>query len=182
MLLGRRHQDHPRSRGVYLLRDLNNPRRRGIIPARAGFTQGEAWESISQRDHPRSRGVYARLLRTARFMMGSSPLARGLPIPQFSIEQNNRIIPARAGFTAYGDRKTQWGKDHPRSRGVYTRKIFPVASIAGSSPLARGLLSRRLSVCPAWRIIPARAGFTSSRATRTLRLKDHPRSRGVYHY
>ena len=70
--------DHPRSRGVYqsgavlsdhlsgsspLARGLpvdvdGDQRRRGIIPARAGFTLN-AWNMIFlQPDHPRSRGVY----------------------------------------------------------------------------------------------------------------------------
>ena len=32
-----------------------------------------------------------------------------------------RIIPARAGFTGNGFVVCQFVKDHPRSRGVYTR-------------------------------------------------------------
>ena len=71
-------RDHPRSRGVYLLPCCtssalpgSSPLARGlpldvrgaahaagIIPARAGFTQGrQAWRPASP-DHPRSRGVY----------------------------------------------------------------------------------------------------------------------------
>ena len=96
---GARGEDHPRSRGVYasalaaifptcgsspLARGLHRPHAHGplrgrIIPARAGFTLGQAAAHVAQRDHPRSRGVY-----------GSAPghLAR---VPG--------IIPARAGFT-----------------------------------------------------------------------------------
>jgi len=50
----------------------------------------------------------------------------------------------------------------------------------GSSPLARGLreeLARERFAC---RIIPARAGFTEQSFSSTIRLEDHPRSRGVY--
>ena len=50
----------------------------------------------------------------------------------------------------------------------------------GSSPLARGLRGRggRLGL---WlRIIPARAGFTSTVSAQGGILRDHPRSRGVY--
>ena len=70
--------DHPRSRGVYsachqsqiasrgsspLARGLPGPRRhdrhgRRIIPARAGFTRGDAQGLTGGEDHPRSRGVY----------------------------------------------------------------------------------------------------------------------------
>ena len=73
-----RSRDHPRSRGVYpsarsppttlpgsspLARGLRRRhrlpgRRRGIIPARAGFTMRPILLLISYSDHPRSRGVY----------------------------------------------------------------------------------------------------------------------------
>ena len=72
--------DHPRSRGVYsarvstswtslgsspLARGLHpdprrRPRLRGIIPARAGFTETAATAMVQFKDHPRSRGVYLR--------------------------------------------------------------------------------------------------------------------------
>ena len=52
-------------------------------------------------------------------MLGSSPLARGLP----SHTQNGvipaRIIPARAGFTVICAALRPLAEDHPRSRGVY---------------------------------------------------------------
>ena len=74
----------------------------------------------------------------------------------------------------------RWGKDHPRSRGVYyiTFNDFPKAE--GSSPLARGLL-RHFGVNTRDRgIIPARAGFTRPVDSRKGVRSDHPRSRGVY--
>ena len=52
--------------------------------------------------------------------------------------------------------------------------------IRGSSPLARGLLSRHMVHSTKLRIIPARAGFTRRRAERASPGADHPRSRGVY--
>ena len=51
---------------------------------------------------------------------------------------------------------------------------------AGSSPLARGLLTYCAHGRPVRRIIPARAGFTLGRSGWTCALPDHPRSRGVY--
>ena len=74
----RRGQDHPRSRGVYrrcggssppgrgsspLARGLPQTDAllrpaRGIIPARAGFTERPGDRTRAVRDHPRSRGVY----------------------------------------------------------------------------------------------------------------------------
>ena len=115
----RTRRDHPRSRGVYLrlldgdenstgssplargLRGTARRRRhhRWIIPARAGFTAGEAEELRCTPDHPRSRGVYSHWLRRLSPPIGSSPLARGLRLPRRVPLMELGIIPARAGFT-----------------------------------------------------------------------------------
>ena len=50
----------------------------------------------------------------------------------------------------------------------------------GSSPLARGLRRRASCAGSPERIIPARAGFTTTPTTRAGESPDHPRSRGVY--
>ena len=75
---GRRHSDHPRSRGVYAvivrltgIAPGSSPLARGlrlrasasdvtlrIIPARAGFTECVLPHPLQPPDHPRSRGVY----------------------------------------------------------------------------------------------------------------------------
>ena len=137
-------RDHPRSRGVYhaaagLIRGgggssplarglpftiMRSFRRRGIIPARAGFTRIPGGVILRETDHPRSRGVYggdvvavrpgqgiipARAGFTrdygggGRAQPGSSPLARGL-----------RVTTLRPGLH-------DW--DHPRSRGVYDGEV-----------------------------------------------------------
>ena len=54
--------------------------------------------------------------------------------------------------------------------------------IAGSSPLARGLLRHPLSQCVEIGIIPARAGFTPATPSPAPTTPDHPRSRGVYNH
>ena len=112
-------RDHPRSRGVYKVRTTpwpwwpgSSPLARGllesltrgrstlrIIPARAGFTFNSAAFRYISPDHPRSRGVYddGRLRGTMQY--GSSPLARGLQDNSETISIDDRIIPARAGFT-----------------------------------------------------------------------------------
>ena len=51
---------------------------------------------------------------------------------------------------------------------------------SGSSPLARGLRHGEYAPEGRVRIIPARAGFTSTPATTSRSWRDHPRSRGVY--
>ena len=68
----------------------------------------------------------------------------------------------------------------PLARGLRGRGLSLPRQLWGSSPLARGLRAapdhshRRLG------IIPARAGFTSDLDNIYKILKDHPRSRGVY--
>ena len=172
--------DHPRSRGVYeydraaaahyggsspLARGLpvgTGPgvRSRGIIPARAGFTSAPFPTVPTIRDHPRSRGVYACEETIGIVIEGSSPLARGLPRAARSFVAASGIIPARAGFTS--DHKPSFlGRlDHPRSRGVYEALDAHIEVVAGSSPLARGLLVGRGDRPAGPGIIPARAGFT----------------------
>ena len=192
--------DHPRSRGVYpaasagvvqdwgsspLARGLLEPARRrhsrrGIIPARAGFTPPRP--TLPQRlpDHPRSRGVYrSTRLRTAAGL-GSSPLARGLRRLLRPPRMRSRIIPARAGFTAPPTSRCGSSRDHPRSRGVYGGTIPAGEAGCGSSPLARGLRPEARLGPPALGIIPARAGFTFFTSQTEPSQKDHPRSRGVY--
>ena len=113
-------------------------------------------------------------------VVGSSPLARGLPRSAPTPPPRRRIIPARAGFTCAAPPTAAGAGDHPRSRGVYPVAGISVPSSRGSSPLARGLLDTGLHVIEGGRIIPARAGFTCDPLDGVAVAEDHPRSRGVY--
>ena len=179
---------------------LKNRDTGGIIPARAGFTRRPPCSCPPGKDHPRSRGVYSERRTAPREPSGSSPLARGLPFVHANDTDGLGIIPARAGFTAgpwvartrhrdhprsrgvYSARRRRRtpGPDHPRSRGVYWPWTPPRTSPPGSSPLARGLLVTVVSTVWTGRIIPARAGFTSTDDDTGVGRSDHPRSRGVY--
>ena len=193
-------RDHPRSRGVYpvsctsatmlrgsspLARGLHADVRggrecRGIIPARTGFTAWAAPSTISSTDHPRSRGVYPDGFLERDFCLGSSPLARGLPIKVCEPLRIRGIIPARAGFTTRKAGAETTRPDHPRSRGVYPSMRALVVGAAGSSPLARGLRPGVHASLTPTGIIPARAGFTRRSRSSPPARGDHPRSRGVY--
>ena len=193
-------RDHPRSRGVYRegirvdqanvgssplargLLGLHGARLQGlrIIPARAGFTSLEQVGKREEEDHPRSRGVYLSTTWPGMGSPGSSPLARGLPHRHGAEPVGEGIIPARAGFTTTAPYGRAEPKDHPRSRGVYQGKSTVTRNVAGSSPLARGLLRDGGSESQPARIIPARAGFTRFRGGAPQIPADHPRSRGVY--
>ena len=171
-------------------------------PARAGFTSATNGCAVRTRDHPRSRGVYLTMMWMWSPPFGSSPLARGLPLSCVLKDPVERIIPARAGFTTTWSAADVVASDHPRSRGVYQPRRGLASSGRGSSPLARGLRTRRSRTGPQCRdhprsrgvysattsarastprIIPARAGFTLRSVTVSPRTADHPRSRGVYH-
>ena len=154
----------------------------GIIPARAGFTEGPPAAVPARRDHPRSRGVYRPQRQALHQRGGSSPLARGLHPAGPGLLGAGGIIPARAGFTPCCGPTPTRSWDHPRSRGVYTGARVPVCPPTGSSPLARGLRERPWEPRGRPRIIPARAGFTRARRRGSCRRRDHPRSRGVYRY
>ncbi len=153
---------------------------RGIIPARAGFTSPLALFYRGGADHPRTRGVYRDIVGDLAGMAGSSPHARGLPATVISVTATRRIIPARAGFTLASGSPPAGPRDHPRTRGVYRVRELGDASVPGSSPHARGLLRLDVVIVAKARIIPARAGFTWSVRIMALRLRDHPRTRGVY--
>ena len=173
--------DHPRSRGVYAPPGVkarssagSSPLARGlrddlggcwgshrIIPARAGFTSSTPRTGTESQDHPRSRGVYAPTCCGPVSRPGSSPLARGLPSHAHPVGASSRIIPARAGFTRHPRDLGPGRRDHPRSRGVYLSCSSSPRCGAGSSPLARGLPVRWTGARSCFRIIPARAGFTT---------------------
>ena len=197
---GSSRRDHPRSRGVYgpahaagggghgssplargllLLPHIAEHGRR-IIPARAGFTLDGLDAGLRHEDHPRSRGVYVLTLIVNSIALGSSPLARGLPLVRPDGQGQGRIIPARAGFTWPPPASPSRSRDHPRSRGVYAVVGGVYGPAAGSSPLARGLLAQKGGLPPVGGIIPARAGFTLGRQAGPAGRPDHPRSRGVY--
>ena len=169
----------PLARGLHISPSCE-VRRRGIIPARAGFTRRECRSRRRGGDHPRSRGVYPTVTARVESIPGSSPLARGLRSRTPRSDQQERIIPARAGFTRMAVNADNVLGDHPRSRGVYEFNPVSRQTNFGSSPLARGLRGCHEQPRGPKGIIPARAGFTSKRTAPWWTSSDHPRSRGVY--
>ena len=194
------HQDHPRTRGVYVHRvvtqgpaDGSSPHTRGllhrveaaghadrIIPAHAGFTVMPCRSIKHWEDHPRTRGVYVCDGVGFGQEAGSSPHTRGLLDVFQEGTEISWIIPAHAGFTWRSPNIIGNIEDHPRTRGVYHSCGIPSREMRGSSPHTRGLRTSILNAVSSTRIIPARAGFTRYYRTRPRGSTDHPRTRGVY--
>ena len=151
-----------------------------LIPAHAGNTRSISSSLTACWAHPRSRGEHDGLNVARAVNQGSSPLARGthrrIPHPT----DHRRLIPARAGNTVAREMSAHLTGAHPRSRGEHVCSSEPAARKDGSSPLARGTLLRRELRRAVIRLIPARAGNTSSRHSALNLPRAHPRSRGEH--
>ena len=139
-----------------------NQRRTRIIPARAGPTSNNSLNGWCPSDHPRSCGANFEGFPIFHAFSGSSPLVRG----QLGVEDDGRtivrIIPARAGPTSVSSGMGHRVTDHPRSCGANERETRIQWAKDGSSPLVRGQLHAGHRASTLTRIIPARAGPTTS--------------------
>ena len=70
---------------------------------------------------------------------------------------------------------------HPRSRGEHSKLRSRKNSQLGSSPLARGTRRKNTTLEEPLRLIPARAGNTSSVTRSQSSSSAHPRSRGEHY-
>ena len=151
---------HPRSRGEHSYRYImtfniegssplarGTPQRAhlprhapGLIPARAGNTDGVTFSTVGRGAHPRSRGEHLGCKVSDLMSLGSSPLARGTRKTAIHELANFGLIPARAGNTHGVWSGYALSGAHPRSRGEHTIDAISSAFRWGSSPLARGTL------------------------------------------
>ena len=152
----------------------------GIIPAYAGSTAPRRTGRFGRTDHPRIRGEHARADEAARGHAGSSPHTRGAPYRFHPGSHVRRIIPAYAGSTLLSFPKAVVYTDHPRIRGEHGGPADGLHAGPGSSPHTRGARRSRLISWMRWGIIPAYAGSTSLRLTRSEYARDHPRIRGEH--
>ena len=111
---------------------------------------------------------------------GSSPHARGALLLVNDGHADTGIIPACAGSTRRQGRTAARIRDHPRMRGEHIGLGDTVRRDSGSSPHARGALTRLHLHALQRGIIPACAGSTSDGLTPTRALRDHPRMRGEH--
>ena len=187
----------PRVRGK-----RRRPRRdgqsRGIIPARAGKTEGERGLSLGLGDHPRACGENSWIWSWQRVTGGSSPRVRGKRSQAALHAAGRGIIPARAGKTRPRRAPPRSRPDHPRACGENIGDFAADRRSGGSSPRVRGKQPRprraergagssprvrgKPPVLPGpfddGRLIPARAGKTTTRPPCSTAVTAHPRACG----
>lgn len=156
--------NHPRLRGEYvayaLQRDIpwgSSPLARGIlnrcvcksyisriIPAYAGNTKSDKYCQNLYWDHPRLCGEYLLSPSIWCVMLGSSSLVRGIRGRNGTKGLLDRIIPACAGNTFESISRILHSEDHPRLCGEYAKLGSDQITTMGSSPLVRGIHSKKL--------------------------------------
>ena len=151
-----------------------------LIPARAGNTAVQLENGLRLQAHPRSRGEHFTAGKAVFIAVGSSPLARGTRCRTRLGCAHARLIPARAGNTPSDSPRVPAYTAHPRSRGEHSVDILSRYAHFGSSPLARGTPQKGIALMCRGRLIPARAGNTTSLTSSKLRHSAHPRSRGEH--
>ena len=109
---------------------------------------------------------------------GSSPRVRGKPETRSYPPSTPRLIPARAGKTPTSSATAPGGRAHPRACGENTTSAAPSALPRGSSPRVRGKHDGGHQGQARARLIPARAGKTSSQESTSATDSAHPRACG----
>ncbi len=126
---------------------------------------------------PHARGPPRAYVRD-RAPPGSSPHARGPPRGNDTNGMLARFIPACTGTTIRSRIVNPSQSVHPRMHGDHPPKVTIRASMLGSSPHARGPLSRPMSTGHTTRFIPACTGTTFSMGFSRSRRSVHPRMHG----
>ena len=189
---------HPRSRGENLelgpdgvpcggsspltrgkrRRPRRRDRRNGLIPAHAGKTPSRRDRRRLRTAHPRSRGENVASTAARNVSLGSSPLTRGKRWEKDRWNDPGGLIPAHAGKTLTRAVASSIVRAHPRSRGENRDRQRDRDRSAGSSPLTRGKLDRRVKHVRGDGLIPAHAGKTAGDRLPEPPWRAHPRSRG----
>ena len=133
----------PLVRGIHLL-NFRTKNLKRIIPACAGNTSKGKKQCYIQRDHPRLCGEYFNRAFQNVNVQGSSPLVRGIHGYIPDDVRSVRIIPACAGNTDFKFYVTKPMRDHPRLCGEYCKLLLQALKKLGSSPLVRGIHSKKL--------------------------------------
>ena len=149
-----------------------------LIPARAGKTMMSMTEVVMDEAHPRAGGENALSDAPSLIECGSSPRGRGKHQPRNWRKPRGGLIPARAGKTSEAVRHTHTRRAHPRAGGENQTNRNTGGGELGSSPRGRGKLDTMSRGWTCTRLIPARAGKTSSGCGPSSNAPAHPRAGG----
>ena len=155
--------------------------RPGLIPARAGKTTSLHPTTCKPWAHPRAGGENRMSVAVTLSGLGSSPRGRGKRYCQRGNARRGRLIPARAGKTAYSLAAADARAAHPRAGGENTPASAARSFCSGSSPRGRGKPLRGGVRARGDRLIPARAGKTFRPTRRARQSPAHPRAGGENH-
>ena len=147
----------PHARGTHDRHRGRNHRRR-FIPACAGNASPRCSTSGNSAVHPRMRGERPQGNAKGLVHSGSSPHARGTPGRRRRPSPCGRFIPACAGNARRFAFVLETLAVHPRMRGERISNRCLRLRRRGSSPHARGTLTRHFWIKTADRFIPACAG------------------------
>ena len=169
----------PHARGTRC-RPRSGPAAGRFIPACAGNTARSQSSACAVAVHPRMRGQHPLDGPLVARMIGSSPHARGTRGDVRRHQSCVRFIPACAGNTRRSSTAETRPTVHPRMRGEHRLCASDASCLHGSSPHARGTRRANLLHAAKRRFIPACAGNTRFRHTRSLCRSVHPRMRGEH--
>ena len=125
--------------------------------------------------HPRVCGENEVLTNLPCPRLGSSPRVRGKRFPRSPRQGAPRLIPACAGKTVPQRSRRNVNGAHPRVCGENRIAAGRVLAILGSSPRVRGKQSDACASRFWQRLIPACAGKTTPRESRSKPRSAHPR-------
>ena len=150
----------------------------GLIPARAGKTTAASSAVSSGGAHPRACGENSSGRPRGTRGAGSSPRVRGKREVDEPGRPGGGLIPARAGKTGQIEVLNGIAEAHPRACGENSLRAAPQGLAAGSSPRVRGKRWSAGDLESKSRLIPARAGKTSSTTSAAGASPAHPRACG----
>ena len=167
----------PHVRGKAILR-IFNIFNRGITPACAGKSYGQATYILNTQDHPRMCGEKYSPSSAALLAKGSPPHVRGKGLGRRPKTSAARITPACAGkrYQRFVPPDLQW--DHPRMCGEKFFIFVPFSPLLGSPPHVRGKVDGLEIVYRGRGITPACAGKSFPHGLISPDTPDHPRMCG----
>ena len=149
-----------------------------LIPARAGKTRRPPSPVRVFQAHPRAGEENLRRCFPFLHLSGSSPRGQGKRERLADRVPHGRLIPARAGKTALSPPMGWNSTAHPRAGGENSTVERLSLSYSGSSPRGRGKRARIVGRSAGVRLIPARAGKTTTSTPSRPTLRAHPRAGG----